>query len=63
MWAKAVLKRPGERPGGQKTQTTIRFSPEVVEFFKVQGPGYQTRMNQVLLRYVRRQKAKKIKAA
>ena len=35
-----------------KQQLTVRFDLEVVDWFRSQGPGYQTRMNQVLRRYV-----------
>ena len=31
-----------------KVQLTIRFDQDVVDFFKAQGPKYQTRMNTVL---------------
>jgi len=36
----------------KKQNINIRLSPKVVDFFKKQGPGYQTRINQVLERYV-----------
>src|SRR5680860_86737 len=35
-----------------KQQLTIRFDLDVIEFFKAQGAGYQTRMNKVLRHYV-----------
>lgn len=31
-----------------KAQITIRVDQEVLDWFKAQGPGYQTRMNAVL---------------
>jgi uncharacterized protein (DUF4415 family) len=37
----------------RKVPTYIRFDPEILEFFRSEGPGYQTRINDVLLRYVR----------
>jgi uncharacterized protein (DUF4415 family) len=37
---------------------TIRLDPEVDEWFRRPGPGYQTRINAVLRYYVRTQKAK-----
>ena len=37
---------------------TIRLDPEVDEWFRQPGPGYQTRINAVLRYYVRTQKAK-----
>ena len=39
-----------------KKQITLRLDPEVLEFFKAQGRGYQTAMNKVLRRYVEAQK-------
>lgn len=36
----------------RKVPTYIRFDPEILEFFRREGPGYQTRINDVLLRYV-----------
>jgi len=37
---------------GPKQQLTVRFDRDVVEWFKAQGAGYQTRMNAVLRGYV-----------
>ncbi len=37
---------------------TIRLDPEVDEWFRRPGPGYQTRINAVLRYYVRTQKVK-----
>jgi uncharacterized protein (DUF4415 family) len=37
---------------------TIRVAPEVLEFFKADGPGWQTRMNDFLLRHVQAQKGR-----
>lgn len=36
-----------------KVPLTIRLDSEIVDFFKSDGPGYQTRINAVLLGYVR----------
>jgi len=35
-----------------KKQITLRLDPDVLEFFKSQGRGYQTAINKVLRRYV-----------
>lgn len=43
---------------GPKERLTVRFDADVVEWFKAQGPGYQTRMNEVLRSYVRAQTRK-----
>lgn len=37
---------------GTKKQLTLRLDPDVVEFFKKQGRGYQTMINVVLRKYV-----------
>jgi len=54
-WAKGKVRLPGQR-GPQKRPTkvavTVRYSPEVVEYFKATGEGWQTRMNDALLDYV-----------
>ena len=47
------LVRRGRPVGsGQKTQTTLRISKEVLEFFRATGPGWQARMDNALKRYV-----------
>jgi uncharacterized protein (DUF4415 family) len=45
---------------GPKRQLTVRFDQDIIEWFKAQGTGYQTRMNAVLRGYVEAQK--KLKA-
>jgi uncharacterized protein (DUF4415 family) len=35
-----------------KQQITLRLDPEILEFFREQGRGYQARMNAVLRSYV-----------
>lgn len=59
-WAKGKARLPGQR-GLQKTPTkvavTVRYSPEVVAYFKATGEGWQTRMNDALRQYVSRRKA------
>ena len=37
---------------GRKKQLTIRLDPDVVDFFKRKGRGYQSKINAVLRRYV-----------
>jgi uncharacterized protein (DUF4415 family) len=39
-------------PPAAKKQITVRFDPDLIEWFKGQGPGYQTRMNAVLRSYM-----------
>lgn len=54
-WARGKVRLPGER-GPQKRPTkvavTVRYSPEVLAYFKATGQGWQTRMNEVLREYV-----------
>lgn len=68
-WDKAVIVREGgskavhealeaKRAEDQKRTPTkqpiaIRLSPEVVEYFKSTGKGWQTRIDDVLLNYVK----------
>jgi len=37
---------------GPKKQVTLRLDPDILEFFRSQGRGYQSRINAVLRRYV-----------
>lgn len=46
-WTKAVA--PDQM---RKKLISLRVDPEVLEFFRAQGPGYQTRMNAVLTAYM-----------
>jgi uncharacterized protein (DUF4415 family) len=41
-----------------KKQLTVRFDEDVIAWFRAQGAGYQTRMNQVLRSYVEAQRGK-----
>ncbi|MGI8483557.1 MAG: BrnA antitoxin family protein [Thermomicrobiales bacterium] len=46
-WSKVEIGMPSG-----KQQLTVRFDLDIVEWFRAQGSGYQTRMNQVLRSYV-----------
>lgn len=39
-----------------KKQITLRLDPDVLDFFKSKGRGYQTAINKILRRYVEAQK-------
>lgn len=52
-FAGAELRMPAS-----KSSSTIRLDPEVLEWFKSQGKGYQTRINSVLRMYMEAQKSK-----
>ena len=43
---KAKLRTPNKKP------VTIRVDDDVLEWFKSQGQGYQTRINQLLRKYM-----------
>ena len=40
--------RHGLKPISSKTSISLRVDADVLEWFKAQGPGYQTRINAVL---------------
>ena len=40
---------------GKKKQITIRLDPDVVDFFKTKGRGYQSSINAALRRYMEAQ--------
>ena len=42
----------GKQKAPTKQMTTIRFSPEVLEYFKATGKGWQTRIDAVLKEYI-----------
>ena len=49
----AALRRargPGQKP--RKTQLTVRYSPEVVAYFKATGKGWQARMDAALKEWI-----------
>jgi uncharacterized protein (DUF4415 family) len=48
-------------PHPNKKQLTVRLDPDIVQWFKDHGPGYQTRMNAVLRSYVDAQKRRTAK--
>ncbi len=49
--------RKGGRPrkGKPKRLISIRFSQEVLEYFRATGPGWQTRMDEALKEWIRSQ--------
>lgn len=51
MFARAVVRR-GLKPVPRKEQVTIRVDSDVLEWYKKQGPGYQTRINTLLRAYM-----------
>jgi uncharacterized protein (DUF4415 family) len=59
LYAKLVARRPGQR-GPQKAPTkvpvTLRLDREIVEAFKAEGAGWQTRINTALKKIVSRKR-------
>ena len=51
MFAKSIIRR-GLKPR-TKTQLTLRVDTDVLEWYKKQGRGYQTRINLLLRAYMR----------
>lgn len=49
--------RKGLKAVNRKNQITLRIDQDVIEFFKEQGRGYQTKINQLLRAYMEAHKA------
>ena len=43
----------GEQKAPKKIATAIRLSPEVINFFKASGKGWQTRVDEALQEYIK----------
>lgn len=55
-WAQGIV-RKGLKPVVRKNQLTLRIDQDVIEFFKQEGRGYQTKINQLLRAYMDAHKA------
>lgn len=51
MFARAIVRR-GLKPVPRKAQLTLRIDSDVLEWFKKQGRGYQTKINTLLRAYM-----------
>ena len=51
MFARAVM-RKGLKPVTKKALLSLRIDEDVIEWFKAQGSGYQSRMNALLRAYM-----------
>ena len=49
---KKLVRKGRPKSNTAKVALTVRYSPDVVEFFRNTGEGWQTRMNEVLMNYV-----------
>ena len=56
MFARAVVRR-GLKSAQRKTQLTLRVDSDVLEWYKKQGAGYQTKINALLRAYMEAHKA------
>jgi uncharacterized protein (DUF4415 family) len=52
MQSHTLASEPKAAPAGAKQIVTIRLDVDMLEWFKSAGPGYQTRINQVLREYM-----------
>ncbi|MEW6366837.1 MAG: BrnA antitoxin family protein [Acidobacteriota bacterium] len=51
MFARALVRR-GLKPIRRKSLLTVRLDDDILEWFRSQGPGYQTRINSLLRAYM-----------
>jgi uncharacterized protein (DUF4415 family) len=51
MFARAIA-RKGLKPVPKKALLSLRIDSDVIEWFRSQGPGYQSRMNALLRAYM-----------
>ena len=58
MFARAIVRR-GLKPVPRKRLLTIRIDNDVLEWYRKQGPGYQTRINALLRAYMREHSRKR----
>ena len=49
---KKLVRKGRPKSSAAKVALTVRYSPDVVEYFRNTGEGWQTRMNEVLMNYV-----------
>lgn len=54
--AKAVVRRGRPPKADRKQMTTLRLDPDLVEYFRKHGPGWQTRINDTLRKAVKLRK-------
>ncbi|HEY0323913.1 MAG TPA: BrnA antitoxin family protein [Pyrinomonadaceae bacterium] len=56
MFARAIVRR-GLKPVSRKAQLTLRVDSDVLDWFRRQGQGYQTKINALLRAYMNAHKA------
>jgi uncharacterized protein (DUF4415 family) len=55
-FARAIVRR-GLQPVPRKAQLTLRLDSDVLEWFRKQGQGYQTKINSLLRAYMKAHKS------
>ena len=50
-WPARITRGPQKEP--TKTKVTIRLNPDIVDYFKARGKGWQTRLNEALQEYIK----------
>jgi uncharacterized protein (DUF4415 family) len=55
LFARAIVRR-GLKPVARKKLLTLRIDSDVVEWYRSQGSGYQTRINALLRAYMQERK-------
>jgi uncharacterized protein (DUF4415 family) len=61
-WKGATVRRPGQRGQGKKAKKvllSVRYSPEVVDYFKAMGEGWQRRMDEALQEWMASQRSRR----
>jgi uncharacterized protein (DUF4415 family) len=56
MFARAIVRR-GLKPMSRKAQLTLRVDSDVLDWYRKQGQGYQTKINALLRAYMDAHKA------
>jgi uncharacterized protein (DUF4415 family) len=56
MFARAIVRR-GLKPVSRKAQLTLRVDSDVLDWYRKQGQGYQTKINALLRAYMDAHKA------
>lgn len=49
----AIARTRGPQKSPRKVQTAVRYDADIIEAFKADGPGWQTRMNEALREWLR----------
>lgn len=53
----AAARRRGPQKAPRKVATTVRLDADILDHFRASGPGWQTRINEVLKRHIEKSDA------